>query len=65
MTHLYIHRASFVYMRSFPLTCVKAARVYVSPGSEEIKSHQIRTRRCIYFFGFFLSDFHQCCTGSQ
>jgi hypothetical protein len=57
VTHLYIHRATFVYMRSFPLICVKAARI--SPGIEETKLHQIRTRWCIYFLVFFLSDFHQ------
>ncbi|KAI0276704.1 hypothetical protein BGY98DRAFT_690360 [Russula aff. rugulosa BPL654] len=43
MTHLYIHRATFVYMRSFPLTCVRQG--IIARGLRRTKSNQIRTSK--------------------
>jgi hypothetical protein len=54
MTHLYIHRATFVYMPSLP-SDMRAGRVSPKSRTEVLKG-QSHTK----FGHFFRSDFPQC-----
>jgi hypothetical protein len=58
MTHLYIHRATFVYMRSFPLTCVHQGINRAGAEENKVTPNPDKVMYLFIYWSFRL-NFHQ------